>query len=104
LHLDDDLFAGAEPGRVDLRDRRRRQRFLGEFREEGLEGRAEVVLDDLPDVGEGLGRHLVAELAELVHHLLREEAFPAGEDLAELHVARPELLEGAPQPPRQAGA
>ena len=36
--------------------------------------------------------------AGYVHHLRREEAFPAGEDLAELHVARAELLEGLPQP------
>ena len=99
LHLDDDLFAGAEPGGVDLRDRRRRQRFFGELREERLEPGAEVVLDDLPDVGERLGRDLVPQLAELVHHLRREQAFAAGEDLPELHVARPELLERPPQPP-----
>ena len=90
LHLDDDLLAGDEAGRVHLRDRRRRDRLLVELGEELLERAAEVDLDDGPDVLERLGRHLVAQLLELGDQLVGEEALAARDDLAELHVARAE--------------
>ena len=93
LHLDDDLFAGDEAGRVHLRDRGRRDRHLVERREELLERAAEVDLDDGAHVGERLGRHLVAEQLELGDQLVGEQALAAGDDLAELHVARAEALE-----------
>jgi hypothetical protein len=83
---------------VHLGDRRRRQRLLGELGEQRLEGRPEVFLDDLAHVGERLGRHLVAQLAELLHQLGREQPLTTGEDLPELHVARAQLLEGPAQP------
>ena len=52
---------------------------------------------------EGLGRHLVAALLELVDQLLGEEALARGDDLAELDVGRAEALGGDAQPPRQVG-
>ena len=46
LHLDDDLFAGAQPRRVHLRDRRRRDRRRGRTLEHVVERAPEVELDD----------------------------------------------------------
>ena len=45
----------------------------------------------------GSGRHLVAQQLELVDQLVGEEALAAGDDLAELHVARTEPFEREPQ-------
>ena len=94
LHLHDDLLAGAEPGGVHLGDRRGRDGRLVEPLEQLLERAAEVDLDDGPHVGERLGRHLVAQELELGDQLVGEEALAPGDDLAELHVARAEPLEG----------
>jgi hypothetical protein len=104
LDLDHDLFARPQARGVHLGDRRRRQRLFRELGEQRLEWRAQVGFDHLAHVGEGLGRHVVAQLAELVDDLRREQALTAGEDLTQLHVARAELLERPPQPARQAGA
>ncbi len=98
LHLDHDLFAGAQPGRVHLGDRGRGDRRLVERLEQLLERTAEVDLHHCPHVGERLGRHLIAQQLELVDQLVGEEALAAGDDLAELHVARTEPFEGQPQP------
>ena len=104
LHLDDDLFAGAQAGGVHLGDRRRRDRGLVEPLEQLLERAAEVDLDDRAHVGERLGRHLVAQELELGDQLVGEQALATGDDLAELHVARAEPLERRAQPPGDAGA
>ena len=50
-----------------------------------------------------LGRDLVAQLLELGHQLVGEQALERRDDLAELHVGRAELLERPPQPPREPG-
>ena len=69
-----------------------------------LERAAEVDLDDRADVGERLGRHLVAQQLELGDQLVGEQALAAGDDLAELDVGRAEPLERGAQPPGDAGA
>ena len=104
LHLDHDLLTGAQAGGVDLGDRRRRDRGLVEPLEELLERAAEVDLDHRAHVGEGLGRHLVAQELELGDQLVGEQALATGDDLAELHVARAQPLERGAQPPGDAGA
>ena len=95
LHLDHDLLAGAQAGGVHLGDRRRRDRGLVEPLEQLLERTAEVDLDHRAHVGEGLGRHLVAQELELGDQLVGEQALATGDDLAELHVARAQPLERA---------
>ena len=52
LHLDDDFLAGAQPGRVHLRDRRGRDRRAVEADEHVVERAAELHLDDPPHVVE----------------------------------------------------
>ena len=104
LHLDHDLFAGAEAGGVHLGDRGGGDGLLVERLEQLLEGAAEVDLDHGPHVGERLGRHLVAEELELGDQLVGEEALAARDDLAELDVARAEALERHAQPAGDAGA
>ena len=66
LHLDHDLLARAQPRRVHLRDRRRGEALLVEAREHLLERPAELLLDDRAHDRERLGRHAVAQAAELV--------------------------------------
>ena len=104
LHLDDDVFAGAQPCRVHLRDRRRRDRRALERREHVVEGAAELELDDAAHVVERLGRHAVAEQLELGDELFGEQALAARDDLAELDVGGPEVPEREPQPARQVAA
>ena len=94
LHLDHDLFSGAQPGSVHLRDRRRRDRCPVESFEHVVEGAAEVELDDPAHDVERLGRHAIAKQLELAHQLLGEQAFAARNDLAELDVGRPQRAEG----------
>ena len=77
LHLDDDVLAGAQPRRVHLRDRRRRDRRALERREHVVERAAELELDDAAHVVERLGRHPVAQQLELGDELLGEEALAA---------------------------
>ncbi len=65
-HLDDDLPAVLEHGRVHLRDRGRRQRLLVETLE-CLGDRATIsALDDQPRLGAREGRNAVLQLCELV--------------------------------------
>ena len=90
LHLDDDLFAGAQPRRVHLRDRRGRDRRAVERLEHVVERAAELELDHAAHVVERLGRHPVAQQLELGDQLLGEQAFAARDDLAELDVGRAE--------------
>ena len=75
LHLHHDLFAGrAAVRRCTWAIDAAASGLAVEAREDGLERAAEVRLDDLPDVAERLGRHLVAALLELVDELVGEEA------------------------------
>src|SRR5581483_2861019 len=104
LDLDDDVLAGPQGGRVDLRDRRRRDRGLVEAREDFVEGSPEVLLDDAPHDVERLGAHLVATEPELGDELFGKDALARREDLPELDVGRPEVLEGAPEATAEPGA
>ena len=104
LHLDDDFFAGAQPRRVHLRDRRGRDRRPVEADEHVVERAAELHLDDPPDRVERLGRHAVAQQLELGDELGREQPLAARDDLAELDVGRSELPEGDAQPARRCRA
>jgi len=98
LNLDHDRFAGDELSPVDLGDRRRRDGFPVETGEDLLERATEVRLDDGPDRRERLGRDLVAELLELRHQLVGEQALERRDDLTELDVRGAEPLERLPQP------
>ena len=98
LHLDDDLFAGEQRGRMHLGDGRGGERRLVEAREHVVDAGAEVALDHLADHVERLGGHLIATQLEFVDQLGGEQPFPAGDDLAELDVGRAEAFGGASQP------
>ena len=87
-----------------LRDRRRRQRLLGELGEHGLERPAQVGLHHGPHVDEALRRYLIAQLLELVDELVGEQALERGDDLAQLHVGGAERLELTAQPAGDPGA
>ena len=104
LHLDDDVLAGLQRGRVYLRDRRGGDRRAVEAREHLLERLAEVTLDDGTHGFERLGGDLVAQHSELVDELLGEDALTRRQDLAQLDVGGAVLLELLAQPPRQPGA
>ena len=77
-----------------LRDARRRHRFGIEVREERLERRAEIVLEDRADLLPRSGRHAVLELRQFLGPDRREQIDPRREQL-------PDLQEGAAVP--QAG-
>ena len=81
---------------MDLRDRRRRQRRLVELRERALR---EILRHDAANVFERNRRDLVDELPELLDVDVREQVRPRRQQLAELHVGRPELLERASELP-----
>ena len=68
-----------------------------------VERAPELALHDRAHVGEPLGRHLVAQLLELVDELVGEQPLERRDDLAELHVGGPEPLERAPEPAREPG-
>ena len=99
-HLDHHLPAVLEPRRVDLRDRRRRQRLAGELAEDLLHRTAERIAHD---PGRGLAgerRHAILEVREFIGDVLREQVAAGREDLAELDEDGSEILQRAPQPHR----
>ena len=79
---------------MDLRDRRGRDRLGVEAREDVPR---EFLRDHLPDRVERHRRHLVDELPKLVDVRIRQQVGPRREQLAELDVGRPELLECLPK-------
>ena len=90
LHLHRHVAAVVKPRPIDLADRGRGHRVLAELREHVAQPLAEVVLDDLPHLGEGDPRGGVAQLGELrLHPLLELGREGAGVDerghLADLH-------------------
>ena len=91
-HLHDDLAAAREQRGVDLRDRRGGERLGVDACEHAL---AEVFADHRLEVGEGHRRDLVDQLRELLGVDVGKEVGPRREELPELHVRRPELLERA---------
>ena len=89
-HLDDNLAPILQQRRVHLGDRRAGER-LGVDACEGV--LAELLVDSLPNLLERHRRGRVDELRELVDVDVRKEIWPRGQQLAELDVSRPQLLE-----------
>ena len=89
-HLDDHVAAVRKQCRVDLSDRRRRERL-------GVDAHEDVwrqfLRDHLADLLERDRRDLVDELAELLDVNVRQEIRPRRQELPELDVGRPELFE-----------
>ena len=92
LHLHHDRLARAQPGSVDLGDGGGGEGLAVEPLERGLDGPAELGLDDSSDRRERLGRHLVAAQLELPDQLLREQPLAGRDDLPELDVRRAQVL------------
>src|SRR5207248_10452933 len=89
-HLHDYVAAAREQRAMRLGDRGGRER-LGIDADEG--GPAQVLVDHLPDGCERLGRHLVDEPPQLLDVDVRKQVRPGREQLTELDVRRPEVLE-----------
>ena len=93
LRLDDDGSPVAQRGVVDLPEARAAERLRIELREQLADARAELLLDDLLDLGEGNRIDVVLEMLQLVDVGLGQEIGPRGQHLAELDVRRAELDE-----------
>ena len=91
-HLHDHVAAASQQRGVDLCDRRRRER-LGIDADEDV-GR-ELLGDQALDLVEGHRGDVVDQLPELLDVGVREQIRPRGQQLPELDVGRPQLLEGA---------
>jgi len=85
-----DLSAVDEECLVDLRDGRSREGLRVDSSEDAL---AQLTANHRLEVGERHGRHLVDEPGELLDVDVRHQIRPGREELAELHVGRPELLQ-----------
>ena len=93
LHLDRHVALVVELGAVDLADRGRRQRHGVEFREELVDVASEFGRDQRPHVLEGQGGNVVLQPCELSGERRRDQVPARGQELAQLHVRRPEPLE-----------
>ena len=98
LHFDDDRLAGHQRGRVNLRDRRGRERHRREGREHFVERTTQLGFHDRAHIGKRLRGDLIAELLELADELLREQAVATRNDLAQLDVGGSETFEAPAQP------
>jgi len=78
---------------VNLSDRRGGDGTLLEVREQLSDREAEILLDDLLDVGEGERADIVLKAAELGDDVGREHVGPCRQQLPELDEGRPELVE-----------
>ena len=94
--LGHDVLAGAQPGDVHLRDRRRRERRLVELLEHLGDRPSVGALDDRAGLGARERRHAVLQLLELVGDVGRQQVAARRQRLAELHEDRPEFLEREP--------
>ena len=81
---------------VHLTDRRRRERLPVELREHRLDRGAELVFEELLDLGPVGRRDVVLQQPELVDHGRGQQVGPCRQDLAELHEHVPGVLERAP--------
>ena len=80
-----------------LADRRSRQRFVVELREQLGNRFAELRFDDLPDFRDRHRRHLIPELRQFIEIVRGEEIGPGGKHLAELDRGRAKLFERQPE-------
>src|SRR5690606_31853806 len=76
--------------------------LLIELGEDALDGEAQVGLDDRADAVERLGPGVVLQPAQFLEDVRRDEVGPGGEELPELDVRGPELVEHRPQAPAAA--
>ena len=93
LHLDRHVALVVEPGAIDLADRGGRQRHGVELRKELIDVGSELARDHRPHVLEGQGRNIVLQLRELGGERRRDQVTARRQELAQLHVGRPEPLE-----------
>lgn len=91
-YLDDDLTPVLEQTGMDLCDRGARER-LGLDAGEHLS--AELLVDPRRDLLERHRRRVVDELDQLLDVDVRKQVGPRRQQLSELHVGRPQLLESA---------
>ena len=89
-HLDDDFEPVAQQRRMHLSDRSARERLSVDS---GEHIAAELVIDRAAKLLEWHRRRVVDELRELVDVLVGKQVRPRGQQLAELEVRGPELLE-----------
>jgi hypothetical protein len=87
---------------VDLGDARRGQRLRLDAREGLLRGAAQACLDLRPHGLERDGSDRVLKEPQLRHELARKQIRTRGENLAELHERRSEILQHPPEAPRRA--
>lgn len=99
LHLHHHSTAIEQRGRVDMRDRRGRDRGVVELAERAPQRAAEVLLDHPAGLDAGERRHAVAQRRELRRPRLGEQARARRDHLADLHVGGPEVREGLPEAP-----
>lgn len=90
--------AVGEAGAVHLRDRGGRERRAVEVLEHRAERRAQVVLDLRGDGVPWHGRGLAVQPGQLLRPFGRQQVGARGQDLAELHERRSELLDGLARP------
>ena len=86
-----------------LADGRGGDRLLDELDEEPLDRLAQLLRDHLLDLGERERADVVLELSQLDDDVRRHDVRPRGQELAELHERRPELVERLPQAPTALG-
>ena len=98
LHLDGDLGAVVEERAVHLRRGGRRERLGLERGVQLLRRRPQLLDDRDAHLVAGERRHVVLQARELLGDVDRQGRGLAGDDLADLDVGRPELLQHHPQP------
>jgi len=97
LDLDGHLLSAAQPSVVDLGNGSRCPGNLFKRGEDCLEPSSQLLLDNLPDLGEGERRDVVLELAKLHHELPGDQIGPGTQDLAELDKGGTQLFKSGPQ-------
>ena len=95
LHLDDHVLSVEQAGGVYLGDRRRRERLRVDPREHLVRIAPQLGPQDALHVGVLERAHAIEALAKLAAVRLREEALARRDQLAELDVRGPQVLEGA---------
>lgn len=95
-HLHDDLGAVVKSCRVRLPDGRRRQRHRVELGEHVLWVGAELFTEHVPNALPRCRGDVVLQFGELGDPCRGEQIVPGGEDLAQFHERRPELLQRDP--------